>query len=60
MIDGCRSHLHVIMVMEMPSMVRLPLSIQRHLRLLEGCPGGDSTIEVYPDGDQGLAQKVEA
>ena len=41
-------------------MVRLPLSIQRHLRLLEGCPGGDSTIEVYPDGDQGLAQKVEA
>ena len=43
-IDGCRSHLHVIMVMEVPFVVSLPLSIQRPLRLLEGCPGGCSTI----------------
>ena len=41
-------------------MVRLPLSIQRHLRLLEGCPGDYSTIEIYPDGEQGLVQRLEA
>ena len=46
--------------MEVPSVVCLPLSIERLLRLLEACLGGYSTNELSPDGQQGAAPRGEA
>ena len=46
--------------MEVPSVVYLPLSIERLLRSFECCPGGCSTHGLGPDGVQGVAPRGEA
>ena len=46
--------------MEVPSVVSLPLFIERLLRVLECCPGSCSTPGLGPDGLQGVAQRGEA